>query len=77
MNWRDLLDRLKEPSSFAGYAMIVFIIFQMIGRPLDVDADTLSKMAAAIFQNLDLTIGAVLSLIAVFKKEGGTQPPAE
>ena len=76
-DWRALLDRLKQPSSFAGYAMIVFIIYQMLGRTLSVDATTLSNMAAAVFQNLDLTIGMVLSIIAVFKNESGADPEAK
>ena len=73
MNWKAILDRLKQPSSFAGYALIIVTVMGLIGRPLDVDPTALAQMSADVFIPIGKCLTAVFALIAVFK----TEKPAE
>jgi len=69
MNFMAILERLKQPSSFAGYAVILVTGMQLIGQPIDVDPSTLSVMASEVFKPVGLCIAAVGGIIAIFKTE--------
>ena len=69
MDFMAILERLKQPSSFAGYALIIITGLGLIGHPVDVDPTALSVMAADVFKPIGMCIAAVSALIAVFKTE--------
>lgn len=57
-------DRLDEPSTYAGIALILVAKFG-----LNINADTLSTMFADVGKHIPELIGGIVGLVAIFKKD--------
>jgi ribose/xylose/arabinose/galactoside ABC-type transport system permease subunit len=60
--WRTLLDRLREPSTFAGLAALAMLV-GVTGKQFDLGVDAITHAANAV--------AAILALVAMFKREQG------